>query len=574
MKFFHVYNEDYYKGLEKNGLLNKDTAFKTQNVFSVPKERQFNNIAAIGGKLHNIIRENKFPYYVDRIAGGITYFRYEYDKNLIREYEELLGDWFLGFQLHESASNVRNSDWKAILGATGEKGPFDAKKLGELLVSDFAVTPDGERLQILSQGTACEYAKLAYAETYQEFYEEIRAMYKMRMAETENHILPCDSYFMMTKLQNELGMKSFMPEVGAQIPDMRQQVALARGIARLSGKTWGTYYECWIPSIDERGGIEYSMPCFNTDPINEWYLTQDLHHDDFTSFGENGGSSRLLQNRIYYYALMSGADYFSEEWGLNCSYYDMREFTLSPYGETKKAFINDALKLQGIKHHTPFAVVLPKEFGALEVEDVIKPDSYKYLGSSLSSDEEKSLRHIDAVRNLLFGNEKISGNEGHVIKNSRFGDVFDIIYEDAGTENMKRYEWLIDASPDSTFAKKSVGSGIRVLESRDLGKLEAELSEIIPEAMPVYVDGLCWLVSADCNGKRYLSIFNNDGNMRTIGQGDRIDPAADREVTVKFKSPSQIKVFREGNFSSVIRKKDENTYLIKVPATAFIIIEF
>ena len=73
----------------------------------------------------------------------------------------------------------------------------------------------------------------------------------------------------------------------------------------------------------------YCMPCFNLDPINEWYLTQETHVDDFTTYGANGGSSRLLQNRIYYHALMSGADYFSEEWGLNCSYTDMQNFTLS-----------------------------------------------------------------------------------------------------------------------------------------------------------------------------------------------------------------------------------------------------
>ena len=73
MKFFHVYNEDCYVGLEKNGLLNKDTGFKIQHAFSVPGERKFNNYAAKGSKLHSLIKENKIPFYVDRIAGGITW---------------------------------------------------------------------------------------------------------------------------------------------------------------------------------------------------------------------------------------------------------------------------------------------------------------------------------------------------------------------------------------------------------------------------------------------------------------------------------------------------------------------
>ena len=69
MKFFHVYNEECINGLEINGLLNKDTGFKIQHCFSVPKERQFNHIAKVGGKLHSLIKENSIPFYVDRIAG-------------------------------------------------------------------------------------------------------------------------------------------------------------------------------------------------------------------------------------------------------------------------------------------------------------------------------------------------------------------------------------------------------------------------------------------------------------------------------------------------------------------------
>ena len=104
MKFFHVYNEDLLVGLEKNGFLNKDSGFKIQNVFSVPKHLLFHNVAAKGGKLYNMIREGNMPFYVDRIAGGIIYFPYQYDKTLLREYSELLGDWFLGTQLHESGN--------------------------------------------------------------------------------------------------------------------------------------------------------------------------------------------------------------------------------------------------------------------------------------------------------------------------------------------------------------------------------------------------------------------------------------------------------------------------------------
>lgn len=581
MRFFHVYNEECYKGLEKNGLLNKDTAFKIQHCFSVPHERQFNNIAAIGGVLHSMIKENKIPFYVDRIAGGATYYKYTFDKNLIHEYENILGDWFLGFQLHESASNRRNSDWKTLVKHFGENGPYDIKEMDKVLLEgSYAITPYGEVLHRLSQGSIEEYSKLRYPKNFEDFYEDAIWMFKTRMAETDNHILPCDSYYVMTKLQDELGMKSFMPEVGAQIPCMRDQIAVARGLAKASGKTWGTYYECWIPSYDESGAKVYTMPCFNSDPINEWYLAQENHGDDFSTYGENGGSSRLLQNRIYYHALMSGADYFSEEWGLNCSYYDMKDFELSPYGETKKAFINDALKLQGIKSETPFALVLPKKFGTLEIRDIFEEaveedKSFKYMGYNLSAEDEKYLKHINKVRDLIFASdEEKFGNEAHVIKNSRFGDVFDIVYEDTNPEALKKYSYLVDATPDSIFAKASRDIGYRVLESTDIGWLEAQLTKLIREELPVYVDGLCWLVSTDCEGKRYLSIFNNDGNERSISFGNRIDNSYDRTVEVSFKNETEIKVIKEGNFPSEISRKDGKTYSIRVPAIAFIILEF
>jgi len=367
MKFFHVYNDDYFEGLEKNGMLNADSGFKIQHVFSMPEERKFNRYAAKGGRLHSLIKAERIPFYVDRIAGGVTYHKYDFDAGLIREYCELLGDWFLGFQLHESASNRRHDWFRIVERMDGAKGPYDAEELKRRSASRYAVMPDGTLLSDLSQDPPEIYAALRFAERPEEYLAEVRDMFSRRMSEVQGRILPCDSYYMLTGMQDALGMRSFMPEVGCQIPLMRIQTALARGAARASGKTWGAYYECWR-EVRQNGGFYFSMPCFNSDRSNEWYLTQELHPDDFTRDGENGGSSRLLQNRIYYYALMAGADYFSEEWGLNCSYTDMREFTLSDYGRVKKEFINTAREFRGMKAVTPFALVLPTAHACVELE--------------------------------------------------------------------------------------------------------------------------------------------------------------------------------------------------------------
>ncbi len=574
MKFFHVYNEECFKGLEKNGLINKDTGFKIQNAFSVPEDMKFNRLAAKGGKLYNMIREGNIPFYVDRIAGGTLWHDYPLDKNLIREYDELLGDWFLGFQLHESASN-RRQDWNQILKATGRKSDYSLEELNRLLISQYGIMPDGTQLTSLSQDPMAVYATLRYAETPEDYFDEIKAMYLRRLDETDGHILPCDSYYMATRLHDQLGMKSFMPEVGCQIPQMRQQLALARGIAKASGKTWGAYYECWR----EIPGIGYAMPCFNSDPSNEWYLSQELHPDDFSSYGENGGSSRLLQNRIYYHALMSGADYFSEEWGLNCSYSDMQEFSLSDYGKVKKNFINTALELQGVKPIVPFAIVLPKAYGFIEIPQVF--DRYElglhrdvYLENVLTPEQREYFGHVEDVLKLFYAQQDVCGNEGHVLTNSRFGDVFDIIYEDTAAEAMAKYDYLIDATPNGDFAQANAGKGLKILESGDLEALAQTVSKLIPQVMPCYADGLCWLVSADETGRRFVSVFNNEGNERSLEKGDIIHSEADRTVKLTFRQNAQLKVIAESSMAVQVQKADDKTYHITVPAAGFAVFEY
>ena len=576
MKFFHVYNERFYEGLEKNGLINKDTGFKIQHDFPMPEELKFNKFAAKGSKLHTLIKEKKIPFYVDRIAGGITWHTYAFDRELIKEYKEILGDWFLGFQLHESGSNRRRDEWVRIIKAMGSKGPYDLKELSEKMLNKHIKTPDGTCLHGFSQDTVEYYATKTYAETHQEYIEEMKELFARRMADTDNTILPCDSYFLATNLQNEMGMQTFMPEVGCQIPLMRLAVAVARGVAKTNGKTWGAYYECWR----EVPGVGYCMPCFNDDPSNEWYLPQEMHGDDFSSYGPNGGSSRLLQNRIYYYALMSGADYFSEEWGLNCSYSNMETFELSEYGQVKKDFINTALTLQNIKAVTPFAIVLPKEYGCIELPDIFTPwvigeHRGDYLSSPLSEEERHYFGHLEDVLKLFYSRHgEQYGNEGHVLTNSRLGDVADIIYDDAGEEAFKNYKYLIDATPNGNFVKAMAGKGLQILESSDLAKLEATVKELIPQVMDCYVDGLHWLVSTGENGRKFVTIFNNEGNERDLDKGNIIHSEADRTVKLTFREAVDLQVVAHSVMESRIEVCTETSYAVTVPAAGFVVLEF
>ena len=578
MIFFHVYNEECFRGLEKNGLLNADSGFKIQHCFAVPKERQFNNFAAVGGKLYGMIREGHIPFYVDRITGGITYYSYAFDKALIAEYRRMLGDWFLGFQMHESASNRRGAEWPRMIKAMGSKGPYDAAEMRRRMVSQSAVTPEGEHLISLSHDTPEYYANRTYAETVPAFIDEVREMFQRRLNETDGNILPCDSYYLFTKLQNEMGMRTFMPEVGCQIPLMRLAIALARGTAKASHKTWGAYYECWRSLPDGT----YCMPCYHSDEINEWYLTQQTHTDDFTTFGPNGGSSRLLQNRIYHHALMSGADYFSEEWGLNCSYLDMKEFTLSPYGQVKKDFIRTAEKLRGIRAVIPFAVVLPKEYVCVELPGSRGMNAWKcgqhrdqYMRTPLSEEEKALYGCAEDVLKLIYSRtETRPDSEAHVLTNSGMGDLFDIVYEDTDEAALAGYAYLIDATKDGRFSKSAAGRKFRTLDGSDPEALAHEIARLTPECMPCVADGLQWLVSADEKGQRYLSLFNNEGNERYLDRGDVLDHTMDRWVTVTFREEPKPQLITSSGVDVAVERADDRTYRVFVPAAGFAVLAF
>ena len=581
MKFFHVYREDWMTGLEKNGLLNEESGFKLQHNFPIPKKYLFNEYAAKGTPLYRFITENRLPFYVDRLAGGTTYMpSYTPDKALIEDYKNALGDDFLGFQLHESVSN-RRSDWAVIVRTLGKKSGFSASEIREKLSSQYAVTAEGERLTSLAQGTAEEYAALPFAETVKDYIAEVREFFKARMAMTSDAILPVDSMLLFPKMQDELGMKVFMPEVGQQISLTRLAVAAARGVARSARKKWGTYFECWRADwFPETKTVAYSMPCFSKDFFNEWYLTQATHPDDFTTHGIYGGCSRLLQERIFYHALFSGADYMSEEWGFRSSYYDTHDYALTPYGELKKSFIADSLKIGKVEAVTPFALVLPLDCPCVETTDRLVTHRIgdrrgKYmLNIALSPSETEYYGHIDNLYTLLFNRtEDTFGNESHALTNGLFGDVFDVIYEDASDEVLSRYSYLIDATAEGKFAKAKRGQGYKILESGDIYALEAELARRVPEEMPVFVDGLHWLVSVGNDGRRYLSIFNNEGNERSSDKGNEINHAYNKRVTVTLKD-GVLSVYKPAKGEMDVEKAGDKTYRVTIPAADFAVFNF
>ena len=85
-----------------------------------------------------------------------------------------------------------------------------------------------------------EYVGAKPPESLSEFINEIYKLYEDRSNAVDKELLPADSYFMAPKIELGAGSKRLMPEVGAQIANMRVQMRIyKRHGARAAGVSVG-----------------------------------------------------------------------------------------------------------------------------------------------------------------------------------------------------------------------------------------------------------------------------------------------------------------------------------------------
>ena len=349
--YFHCYLPGTWDAQVRAGLVNKNSGIRFPESIDIEESYKFNNLAARGGELYSLVRENRYPFYIDRLQGGCYFENYPYDMRLVREYRDMLGDDFFGFQMHEWMSNYRN-DINKIVG-NGCRS-WTKEDITAAIRKAFPFPH-----VFLEAASAEEFEEFGLPGSYEEFLCNSEKLFRRRQSYTGGDLLPCDSFFLSYPLELRYGAKRLMPEIGAQTPDTRIQVAYARGMAKAYGIPFGTYYEPW-------GGRPFSACSYQRDGKNEWNIHSGADFP-FETKGANGGSSRSMQRRMHLYSYMAGASFMAEEWGMCNTFYDWNDFELSPYGEIKKEFIRFTEKYGDIgTPYTPAAVVLPRELPALE----------------------------------------------------------------------------------------------------------------------------------------------------------------------------------------------------------------
>lgn len=538
MIILHAYYPEVWEAQVKAGLVREEDGIRFCQSLQTDAEVKFNELAARGGALYELCKREKRPFYIDRLQGGSAYQNYVYDEALLAEYKEMLGEKFLGFQMHEWFSNYA-SDLKRV--AVLAENNWTAEGIREELHRQFPYP-----FTFIESMNENEMAAMPFPKTFRAYYENMTKIYKKRLA--LGALIPCDSHFLAYNFEVQNGARYLLPEVGAQTPYAQLQIGYARGMARHHGIRYGVYYETW-------GGVPFSTCCYHREARCEWRSKNGTRHSPFSAAGANGGSSRALQWHIFLYAYLSNADFLSEEWGLCNVFENWEDFPLSPYGEVKLRFVKFMKEFPSVgKKLAPVAAVLPRELPVLDT--VSAPNSI--CGFPVQSKELAFIKNSLAA--LFATPTEMLGNESLTLINSDIPDGIDVLNDDG--KPIEGYDYLIDLTCDE--------NALTAQKEKRISAIEAAAA--LKEALPCYVSGGAHFVVNECTeGGYYLSVFNHSGIYRTVAEGERILPEAELELSVTFKEKAEPKVVFG---DAVLKEKEDGSYRLRLAGGDFVMIRF
>ncbi|WP_337174297.1 hypothetical protein [Paludisphaera sp.] len=426
--FLHSYDSTgrYWKGIEKAGLIRPTNGVRLVNTpFSDDDAHRFNVTAARGGPLHAILAARKPWFVVDRVCGGAPYRDYAFDKALIAEYAALLGDRFLGGQVHEVLSNTHN-DWNRFKTANAEKsaGPIDP--------DDFRGYFDWNgQARWLEYGTPDDYRGRVRPTDERGFWAEAEHNVKRQgerfggrfsYAEGTGHgELAWPAFY-------RFGASSCFVEVGPWASARSQfSIAVARGASRAAGRPWGVFFAPWGPE----GCTSWVEPSESS-----WRVERRALDQSGWPVGPDKGPSSAFQRRTFFHAYLSGAYTLHEEWGAEDNLSDIEAGVLSSYGEVTR----DLLDFQDANPDVgePFTPI------ALLAEPVIPPNAAEWAAVKEAIFAPSAFDRAQATRPTA------NNAEAACYPAMALPEVFDVVPADAPAALLAGYEAVIPASnPDA-----------------------------------------------------------------------------------------------------------------------------
>jgi hypothetical protein len=347
--FLHTYESTgrYWRGLEKAGLIRPTNGIRLINSPWGEDFRRFNEVARIGGPLHQILEQRKCRFIVDRIAGGSQYSAYPFDTALVDHYAAMLGDKLLGGQVHETVCNTHN-DWGRFVKADKK---FATEPIRPDELRGYFTESDAEHW--LEYGTLDDYAGRVHFDSPATLWNEIERLGRKQGGRFRSHFSYCEgSHYgkLAWHIFYRFGAAACIAEVGPWASD-RSPFAIAslRGAARAADKPWGVFFAPWGPQ---------GCTCFIPLAENTWGIPEKSLLDSGWPAGPQYGCSAAIQRRIFFHAYMAGAHTLHEEWGAEDNLFDWDTGELSSYGRVTRDFLDfqDAFPDVG-EPYTPVALV-------------------------------------------------------------------------------------------------------------------------------------------------------------------------------------------------------------------------
>ena len=104
--------------------------------------------------------------------------------------------------------------------------------------------------------------------------------------------------------------------------------------------------------------------------------------------------------------------------------------------------------------------------------------------------------------------------------------------------------------------------------------LTRQIRALSEKLLPCTADNLHWLLSEDETGRRYVTVFNNEGNRRSSRNGDNLIREADASAVLTFRTPAQPEILRTGSNGAKLECMDGNRWRLQVPAAGFAILRY
>ncbi len=266
-----------------------------------------------------------------------------------------------------------------------------------------------------------KYNPATREEAIEQIYEFLEKQYKSKLKEGD-WLTSMNGHYPWHHYAGEAGFQCLGTEIGEGMASYQFRIAMNRGAAKQYGTTWFVDFSQWF------GG----------------YILDYTNGEG--SFGEysspTGGHSINLMERSLLLSYMAGADAAIAEGGQYIVNYTRNPVVggkLTPYGEFCKKFNTFVNKYSDLgTAYTPYAFILDKYHG-MNISG-----SSTVLGkfeSEIPDEFTYKILNTYIWKDALDGPRK--SEESSVMTNTKFGDTFDFLLQNASSELINTYPVLI-----------------------------------------------------------------------------------------------------------------------------------